>query len=170
MTYALIYTNYGVDLTVVDGLNTLLVQDIIREIGVDMSSWETEKHFASWLGLSPNNKSSAGRVISKQTKKTNNRAAKAFRLAGQAVNRTDTALGAFYRRIRAKHGGPAAVTATAHKIARIVYHMLKTKDPYRPQTAKAYSQAQTARYIKRLQKQAEKIGMELVPVMTTGVS
>lgn len=159
-----LYMLCGVDLTAIDGLDSLLVQDIIAEIGTDMSRWATVKHFASWLGLSPNNKSSAGKVKSRHTKKTSNRANTAFRLAAQAVGRSRTALGAFYRRIRAKHGAPVAITATAHKIARIVYHMLKEKTPFQPQSDELYSQQQQERYVKRLQQQAKKMGMQLVPV------
>ena len=109
-----LYRTTGVDLTAVDGLDALLAQEIIAEIGLDMSKWKTAKHFASWLGLAPNNKSSAGKVKSRHTKATNNRANTAFRLAAQSVGRTQTALGAFYRRLKAKHGAPVAVTATAH--------------------------------------------------------
>jgi len=152
----------GVDLTAVDGLDSLLVQDIVAEVGIDMSRWPTAKHFASWLGLAPNNKTSAGKVKSRHSKKTSNRANTAFRLAAQATGRTQTALGAFYRRIRAKHGAPVAITATAHKIARIVYHMLKERKPYQPQNIETYSQQQRDRYLKRLQRQAGKLGMKLV--------
>ncbi len=157
-----LYALCGVDLTAVDGLDSLLVQDIVAEVGTDMSRWPTAKHFASWLGLAPNNKTSAGKVKSRHTKKTSNRANTAFRLAAQASGRTQTALGAFYRRIRAKHGAPVAITATAHKIARIVYHMLKERKPYQPQNIETYSQQQRTRYLKRLQRQAEKLGMKLV--------
>jgi hypothetical protein len=157
-----LYGLCGVDLTAVDGLDSLLVQDIVAEVGTDMSRWPTAKHFASWLGLAPNNKTSAGRVKSRHTKKTSNRASTALRLAAQATGRTQTALGAFYRRIRAKHGAPIAITATAHKIARIVYHMLKERKAYQPQNIETYSQQQRERYLKRLQRQAEKLGMELV--------
>ena len=127
-----------------------------------MSRWPTAKHFASWLGLAPNNKTSAGKVKSRHTRKTSNRANTALRLAAQAAGRTQTSLGAFYRRIRAKQGAPVAITATAHKLARIVYHMLKEQKPYQPQNIETYSQQQRDRYLKRLQHQAEKLGMQLV--------
>lgn len=159
-----LYEMCGVDLTDVDGLSSLLVQDIIAEIGVDMSPWPTDKHFASWLGLAPNTKSSAGRVMSRRTKKTNNRATTALRLAAQTVGRTQTALGIFYRRIRAKHGAPIAVTATARKIGCIVYHMLKKQVPYQPQSIEAYTEQQQVRYVNQLRKRAKKLGMHLVPL------
>lgn len=95
-----------------------------------MSQWRTEKQFASWLGLAPNNKSSAGKIKSRQSKPTNNCANKAFRLAVQSVSRTQSALGAFFQWIKAKYGTPVAITATAHKLARLVYHLLKHRQPY----------------------------------------
>jgi transposase len=125
-----LYFTAGVDLTAVNGIDVLLAQDILAEIGTDMSKWKSEKHFASWLGLAPNHKPSAGKTFSRRTRPTNNRAATAFRLAAQSAHRSQSALGAFYRRIKAKHGAPVAITATAHKIARIVYHMLKDRTPY----------------------------------------
>jgi transposase len=87
-----------------------------------MSRWPTVKHFTSWLTLAPHNDISGGKVLKSRTLKSKNRAAQAFRMAAQSVSRSDSALGAFYRRMRAKHGGPKAITATAHKIARIFYH------------------------------------------------
>ncbi|MEZ4714319.1 MAG: IS110 family transposase [Caldilineaceae bacterium] len=158
-----LYLTSGVDLTAVDGIDVLLAQDIIAEIGTDMSKWKTEKHFASWLGLSPNNRSSAGKIKSRQTKKTKSRANKAFRLAAQSVARTQSAFGAFFRRIKAKHGAPVAITATAHKIARTVYHMLKHRTPYIDPGADAYNEQQRQRSLRHLQRQAKKLGMALVP-------
>ena len=116
-----LYRMTGVDLTRVDGLDSLTVQDILSEIGTDMDPWPTVKHFASWLRLSPNNKVTGGKVMQRGTLPSQNRANTAFRLAAQSLARSDCALGAFYRRIRARHGAPKAITATAHKLARIVY-------------------------------------------------
>ena len=128
-----------------------------------MRQWPTAKHFASWLGLAPNNRSSAGKIKSRQTKKTKNRANKAFRLAAQSVARSQSAFGAFYRRMKAKHGAPVAITATAHKIARTVYHMLKHRTPYIDRGADAYNEQQPQRALRNLQRQAKKLGMALVP-------
>lgn len=158
-----LYLTSGVDLTAVDGIDVLLAQDILAEIGTDMRPWKTEKHFASWLGLSPNNRSSAGKVKSRYTKKTNNRANTAFRLAAQAVSRSQSALGAFYRRIKAKHGAPVAITATAHKIARIVYHLLKDRTPYVDPGAYAYDEQQRQRSLRSLSRLAKKLGFQLIP-------
>lgn len=165
-----LYLMCGVDLTAIDGIDVLLAQEIIAEIGTDMSQWKTDKHFASWLGLAPNNRSSAGKVKSRNTKKTNSRANTAFRLAAQSVNRSQSAIGAFYRRMKAKHGAPVAVTATAHKIARIVYHMLKRRTPYIDQGAEHYSEQQRQRSIYYLQRQARKLGVTLMPMEQPAVS
>jgi transposase len=165
-----LYASTGVDLTAVDGIDVLLAQEIIAEVGWDMSPWPTEKHFASWLGLAPNNKSSAGRIKSRQSKQTNNRANKALRLAAQSVSRTQSALGAFFRRIKAKHGAPVAITATAHKIARIVYSMLKHCQPYHDLGAQHYDEQQRQRLLRNLHRQAKKLGLCLVPEVQPAVS
>lgn len=165
-----LYLTCGVDLTAIDGIDVLLAQDILAEIGTDMSNWKTVKHFASWLGLAPNNRSSAGKVKSRHTTKTKNRANTAFRIAAQAVSRSQSALGAFYRRIRAKHGAPVAITATAHKIARIVYHMLKHRTPYRDPGSDAYLEQQRQRSIRSLERLAKKLGFQVLPTPEPVVS
>ena len=165
-----LYTSTGVDLTSVPGIDVLLAQDILAEVGRDMSPWRTDKHFASWLGLAPNNKASAGKIKSRHSKPTNNRANKAFRLAAQSVSRTQTALGAFFRRIKAKHGAPVAITATAHKLARIVYHLLKQRQPYHDPGAQHYNEQQHQRLLHKLQRQAKKLGLTLVPDAQPAVS
>lgn len=160
---AYLYQMTGVDLTSIDGLNSVLVQDILSEIGLDMSKWPDDKHFSSWLRLAPHNDISGGKVLRSKTGKTTNRAARAFRLAAQAVSRTDTALGAFFRRMRAKHGAAKAIVATANKIARIVYHMLKDQRPYVDHGADYYEQKYQEQAIKNLKRKAAKLGMKLVP-------
>jgi transposase len=160
---AYLYQLSGVDLTRIDGLNSVLVQDILSEIGLDMSKWPDDKHFTSWLRLAPHNDISGGKVLRSKTGKTTNRAARAFRLAAQAVSRTDTARGAFFRRMRAKHGAAKAIVATANKIARIVYHMLKDKTPYRTCDADAYEQKYQEQALNALKRKAAKLGMKLVP-------
>jgi transposase len=165
-----LYLTTGVDLTAVNGIDVLLAQDILAEIGTDMSKWRTEKHFASWLGLAPNNKSSAGKVFSRHTRSTSNRAATAFRLAAQSVHRSQSALGAFYRRIKAKHGAPVAITATAHKIARIVYQMLKHRTPYLDPGIDAYLDQQRQRALRSLHRLAHKLGFQVVADSQPAVS
>jgi transposase len=153
----------AVDLTAVPGLDVLLVQEIIAEIGLDMSHWPTDKHFTSWLGLAPNNRLSAGKVKRRQSKPIQSRANLAFRLAARSVARMQSALGAFYRRLKAKHGAPKAITATARKVAVIVYHMLKGKEPYHDPGATYYEERYRERKLRTLQRQAKQFGYQLVP-------
>ena len=103
---------------------------VISEIGADMTKWPSAKHFASWLGLSPNNRITGGKVISSKTKPSASRAAAALRLAANALHRSDSALGAFLRRKKAHLGAPKAITATAHKLARLIYTMLRYGQEY----------------------------------------
>jgi transposase len=115
----------GVDLTRIDGIDGHTALKVISEIGTDMSRWKTVKHFTSWLGLCPGNKRSGGKNISGRTKPCANRAAAALRLAANALHRSQTALGGFLRRMKARLGAPKAITATAHKLARMVYFALR---------------------------------------------
>jgi len=117
----------GRDLTKIDGLEENTVHTILSECGSERRPWKTEKHFASWLGLWPGNKKSGGKNISGRTKRSANRAAAAFRLGANALHRSNSALGASLRRMKARLGAPKAITATAHKMARIFYAMLKYK-------------------------------------------
>ena len=165
-----LYQTIGVDLTAVDGIDVLLAQDILAEIGTDMSKWKTEKHFASWLGLAPNNRSSAGKVKSRRTKETSNRASTAFRLAAWSASRTKTPIAIFYQRIKAKHGAPVAITATAHKIARIVYYMLKNRTPFADSGVEAYREQQRQRSLRSLQRLAKTLGFQIVPNTEPAVS
>lgn len=158
-----LYQLSGVDLTPIDGIDVLTAQTILSEIGLDMSKWKTVKHFTSWLGLAPYNDISGGKVLKRKTKKTDNRANTAFRIAAQSAGRSQSALGGFYRRMRAKHGSAKATTATAHKIARIVYHLLKYRDQYIDPGQDYYQQQYQERVIKNLQRKAKELGMELVP-------
>jgi transposase len=158
-----LYQITGVDLTQIDGLDALGVQKIITETGVDMDCWPTFKHFTSWLTLAPHNDISGGKVLKSRTLKSKNRAAQAFRMAAQSVSRSDSALGAFFRRMRAKHGGPKAITATAHKIARIFYHLLKYKEEYHDPGQDYYEQQYRERVIRNLKRRAKELGWDLVP-------
>lgn len=156
-----LYRKVGVDLTQIDGIDALTAQTIITEVGMDMSRWPSEKHFTSWLGLCPNNRITGGKVKGRRTKKTDNRAAQALRVGAQTLARSDSALGAFYRRIRARHGPAKAVVASAHKLARIVYHMLKNRVDYHDPGADYYNEQQRERALKRLHKQAARLGFRL---------
>jgi len=159
-----LYQMTGVDLTAIDGLDALTVHKIVTETGVDMSPWPTVKHFTSWLCLAPYNDKSGGKVLRSGSKKTQNRANTAFRVAAQSLSRSQSALGAFYRRMRAKHGPAKANKATAHKLARIFFHMLKYREPYADPGEAHYEQQCRERAIRNLKRKAARIGMELVPV------
>jgi len=113
-----LYRMIGVDLVAIDGFDVVTVQTIISEVGLDMTPWPTEKHFASWLGLCPNNKVTGGRVKDTRSKKVVNRASCAFRMAAQAAGKSHSALGGYYRRMKIRLGPSQAITATAHKMAR----------------------------------------------------
>jgi hypothetical protein len=151
----------GVDLVAVDGLSHSLVQTLLSEIGTDMAKWPTEKHFASWLGLAPHNDISGGKVLRSRTLPTNNRAGQVFRQAAMAVARSPSAFGAYYRRKRAQAGPQFAQVATAHKIARTVYHLLKYHVQYHDLGAEAYEQKQREREVAALRKKALKLGFTL---------
>lgn len=165
-----LYKMAGVDLAQIDGFDALTAQTILTEIGPDVSSWRTEKHFTSWLGLCPNNQITGGKIRRRRTKKTDNRAANALRLAAQSLARSQSALGAFYRRIKARHGAPKAIVATAHKLARIVYHMLKNRVDYHDPGAEYYNEQQRVWAIKRLQKQASRLGLRVEPLQVSAAS
>lgn len=153
----------GVDLVAVEGISASLAQTILSEIGTDMSRWANDKHFGSWLGLAPHNDISGGKVLRSRTLKTHNRAGQAFRQAAASVTRSQSAFGAFYRRKRAQLGPMQALVATAYKIARTVYHMLKNRVQYHDVGAEAYEQKQCEREVAYLKKKAAKLGYDLSP-------
>lgn len=160
----------GVDLTAVDGISLDLAQKIISEIGTDMSRFPTVKHFTSWLKLCPNNQITGGKIIRSSTGKSHNRARQAFLQAAASVARSDCAFGAFYRRLRARIGPAQAQVATAHKIARVVYHMLKFKVEYQQMSAQEYEQQFREREIRHLRRKAARFGFSLTPVASDAVS
>ena len=157
-----LYRITGVDFTSIDGLDVVTVQTIISEVGLEPSKFKTVKHFTSWLGLCPGCRITGGKVKSSQTRAVVNRASTAFRLAAQAVSRSNSALGAFYRRIRSRSGAPKAITATAHKIARLFYVLWTKKESYHDLGADYYEQQYRARLVKNLKKKAQSLGFELV--------
>ncbi len=152
----------GVDLTKIDGIDSTTVLKIISEIGVDMDRWKSEKHFASWLGLSPGSKVTGGKRLSSKTKPVVNRAAAALRMAASTLYRSKCALGAYYRRMKARLGAPKAITATAHKLARLIYSMLKHGSEYTDLGQDYYEQQYKSRAVKNLKKRAKELGFELI--------
>ena len=160
-----LYRMTGVDLTAIDGVEAYTALKVVSETGTDMSRWPTVKHFASWLGLSPNNRVSGGRVMSSRTTRNANRAAAALRLAANALHRSDSALGAFLRRKKAHLGAPKAITATAHKLARIIYSMLKYGQKYVDAGAEYYERQYRKRALGNAKRRAAQLGYKLVPIV-----
>jgi hypothetical protein len=151
----------GVDLTRVVGFNLLSVLILISEIGVDMSRWRNAKAFCAWLGLCPGNKISGGKVLSSRTARVVNRAAILLRNLAPTLGRTDTWLGSFHRRMKARLGPAAANTATARKLATIVYHLLKYKEDYIDVDRVTYEEKFRRYRVGRLRKQAQELGFEI---------
>jgi len=153
----------GTDVTQIPGIEANLAVKILGEIGTDMTKWPSEKHFTSWLGLSPNNKVSGGRQLSSRTMPSANRAANHFRMAACALYRSQTALGGFLRRMKAKLGAPKAITATARKIAVIFYSMLTRGTEYVESGLDYYEKQYKKKLIKGLEKRAAQLGYQLIP-------
>lgn len=154
----------GVDLTRIDGIDTTTALKVIAEVGPDLSRFKSAKHFASWLGLCPGTKISGGKVLSGATKRTANRAAQALRLAAAALRSSHSALGAYYRRMCSRLDRPQAVTATAHKLARLIYTMLTKGTEYTDQGQNYYEERYRQRVLHHLAKRAEKLGLQLTPI------
>lgn len=157
---ALLYEKTGTDLTRIDGINESTALTILSEIGFSVESWKTSKYFASWLGLSLCNKISGGKSISSKTKLCANKVAVVLRLASTNLWRSQTALGAYYRRMSTRLGKPGAVTA--HKLARLVYSMIKNGTEYVDKGMEFYEMQYKQRVIKNMKKKAQRFGFKLV--------
>ncbi len=157
-----LYRMTGVDLTAVNGLQAHTVLKVLSETGVDMTKWKTSKQFSSWLGLAPNNRVSGGKVLSRRTAPNANRAAAALRVAAQALHHSHSASGAFLRRIAARDGMPKAITATAHKLARIIYNMLRFGTAFVEPGQDYYEHQYHTRVVKNLTRRAKELGYRLV--------
>jgi len=152
----------GVDLTEIDGVHTIVAHTVLTHIGLDMSRWQTEKHFTSWLRLCPKNEKSAGKVLKRSTGKTRNPATLALKKAAQSLHHSKSYLGAYFRKMKAIHGPGKAATAAAHKIARIIYVMLKEQKEFVDLGADYFQQKNKEREIKKLSKRANALGFYLV--------
>lgn len=152
----------GVDLGEVPGINSLTILTLIGEIGLDMTRWKSANHFASWMGLSPGNRVSGGKRLSGKTKPSANRAATALRIAANTLHHSQTALGAYLRRLKSRLGAPKAITATAHKLAKIIYHMLRYGIRFKEMGQEYYEQQYKDRLLRNLKTKAESLGFELV--------
>ncbi|HEY3289455.1 MAG TPA: IS110 family transposase [Anaerolineae bacterium] len=156
-----LYRIAGVNLLDVPGFSASTVQTLLSEIGTDLSAFPTEKHFCSWLGLAPHNDISGGKVLRTRTLPTANRAGQALRMAAQSAGRGQSAISAYYKRIKGRIGAQQAIVATAHKLGHIVYCMLKEHRPYSDIGADAYNQRWQDRQINQLRHQAEALGFVL---------
>lgn len=156
-----LYDMTGVDLTAIEGIEANTAFVVLSEIGTDMSRWRSERAFGAWLGLAPNPRKTGGKVKSAKTRPGVNRAAQALRVAAQGLHKSKSALGAFFRRIAARRGFAKAVTATAYKLARIIYRMLKNGEQYVRQEMEAYEAAHQERQLRLLKRKAAELGYEL---------
>lgn len=157
-----LYRITGTDLTQIDGIGLSIAQLVIAEAGVDTTAWNTAKRFSSWLGACPLNDISGGKTLRTGTKPTTNRLLVGLRMAALTLEHSDSSLGAFHRRMKAKLGAPKAITATAHKLARIIFTLLKHRQPYHAADTSVYEQQYKERQLKHLRRQATKYGYTLV--------
>ena len=165
-----LYRMTGVDLTRIDGIDELTALTVICESGTDVTNFATEKHYSSWLGLCPNNRITGGKIKKRRTRDVQNRAAQSLRLAAQSLHHNKSALGAYYRRMAARVGVSKAITATAHKLAILIYRMLKYGMDYTDQGQQYYEERYRERVLKALDKHAATLGYQLVPLQEGGVS
>lgn len=155
----------GVDLTGIDGIDVTTAFKVLAEVGADLSRFKSAKHFASWLGLCPGTKISGGKILSGASKRTANRAAQALKLAAANLRTSQSALGAYYRRLCARMDKPRAITACAHKLARLIYSLLTKGEEYVDQGQAQYEERYRERVIRTLTRNAHKLGFQLVPVL-----
>jgi transposase len=161
-----LYRIYGVDLTAVPGISALTAHTLLTEVGRDLSAFRSGAAFASWMGLCPDNRISGGKLLSARTRPVNNRTAKALRMAANALHRSQSWLGQYYRAMRARLGAPKAITATAHKLARIVFHLITTRQSYDESVFQQQQIHHDHRVQLKLRLQAQKLGYQLVPMIT----
>jgi transposase len=157
-----LYRILGVDLTAVPGLNALTAHTLLAEVGRDLSRFPSAAAFVSWLGLCPQNKKSGGKILSTKTRRTKNRLNCALRVAAQTLHRSQTHLGVYYRRMRTRLGAPKAITAAAHKLARIIFHLLTTGQSYDESIFAVHEQRRRTHMENRLRRQANEFGFQLV--------
>jgi transposase len=156
-----LYRILGTDATQIPGLGTGHVTSLLAELGSDLSAFANAGQFCMWLGLCPNPQISGGKVLKRGTRDVKNRAATTFRMAAQSLHHDQSALGAFYRRMRSKLGAPKAITATAHKLARIYYHLVTTKEAYDASVFAKNEEREVKRRVERLKREAKALGIAL---------
>lgn len=159
-----LYKVTGTDFSTIPGFDVLTSQTMIAEVGLDMNKWPTEKHFTSWLGLSPNNQITGGKVFRTRTKKVVNKASIALRMAALNLGNGKSALAGYYRRMKNKLGIPKAITATARKLACLFYRLLKYGQDYVERGLESYEKQYNERLVMNLQKQATRLGFEVIKI------
>jgi transposase len=157
-----LYRITGIDWSQINGIDVLTAQTVIAEAGADLSAFPHEKRFASWLGLCPTNQQSGGKILSRRTRKVVNRATLAFRNAAMTLLRSQSYLGAQYRRLRTRLGAPKAITAMARKLACLFYRLIKHGKQYVDKGTAYYEARYREQQIRSLTKQAQKLGIQLV--------
>jgi len=157
-----LYRITGIDWAQVNGVDVLTAQTVIAEGGADLSAFPSEKQFASWLGLCPTNEQSGGKILNRRTRKVVNRATVAFRNAAMTLLRSQSYLGAQYRRLRTRLGAPKAITAMARKLACLFYRLIKHGQQYVDKGTEYYEARYREQQIRSLAKRAQKLGLELV--------
>lgn len=160
----LLFEMTGIDLTQIGGVGPYTVLQFLSEVGTDMSPWPTHKHFTSWLNLCPGTKISGGKRLDSRTRPSTNRAAQILRMAASSLRSSKCSLGAFFRRKAAQFGAPKAITATAHKLARIIYSLLKNGTHYVDPGVEIFEQRHRERALRSLQRRAIDLGFQLVPI------
>jgi transposase len=166
----LLYRMSGVDLTQIEGIDVTTALKVMSEVGPDMSRFKSAKHFSSWLGLCPGTRISGGKVLSRTCKRTANRAAQALRLAAAALRNSQSALGAWMRRLLARLDTPKAITAGAHKLARLIYALLTNGQQYVDQGIAVDEARYRDRQLRHLNRKAATFGLTLTPVQPVAVS
>lgn len=167
-----LYCKFGVDVTAIEGIGPTAALTLLTEVGADLSAFPSEKNFCSWLGVCPDNRISGGRVLSSRTRRVVNRLADVLRMSATTLKSSQTALGATYRRLVAKLGPAEAITAMAHKLARLLYSLIKHGHEYIRTGLAAYEKKNANRKMKALRKMAQSMGVKLLEpqTLTTGVS
>jgi transposase len=157
-----LYRITGIDWAQINGIDVLTAQTVIAETGTDLSAFPSEKQFASWLGLCPTNETSGGKVLKRRTRKVVNRASTAFRNSASTLLRSQSYLGAQYRRLRTRLGAPKAITAMARKLACLFYRLIKHGQQYVDKGTEYYEARYREQQIRAITKKAQKLGLQLI--------
>jgi hypothetical protein len=157
-----LYRITGIDWSQINGIDVLTAQTVIAEVGAELSTFPSERHFASWLGLSPTNEQSGGKILNRHTRKVVNRATVAFRNAARTLLRSQSYLGAQYRRLRTRLGAPKAITAMARKLACLFYRLIKHGQQYVDKGTAYYEARYREQQIRALTKRAQKLGLQVI--------